>query len=94
MGLMTPSRVAVENGEATLTGVLLLLENVDVPGIVGLVGSILGRHGVNIAAMNLGRNEAGGTALSVINVDTAPSAEAMRELQAPEQINRAMLVRF
>lgn len=92
----TPRAVAV-NGreiEAALHGILLLLENRDEPGIVGLVGTILGRHGVNIASMSLGRNEAGGVALTVLNLDSAPHAEAMRELQSPSAIRRAILVQL
>jgi D-3-phosphoglycerate dehydrogenase len=80
--------------EAGLSGVLLLLEHRDEPGIVGLVGTILGRHRVNIASMALGRNEAGGVALNLLNLDTAPGAEAMSELTAPAAIKRAVLVRL
>ena len=50
--------------EATPSGVILLLENHDVPGIVGRIGTILGGHKVNIASMSLSRNEAGGKALT------------------------------
>ena len=46
------------------SGVILLLENHDVPGIVGRIGTILGAHKVNIASMSLSRNEAGGKALT------------------------------
>lgn len=78
--------------EVSLNGTMLLLENRDEPGIVGLVGTILGRHRVNIASMSLSRIEAGGVALTIINLDSAPGAEAMRELQAMPAIRRAVLV--
>lgn len=88
-------RVVEVNGrdiEFSVDGVLLLLEHRDVPGMVGLVGTILGKHAVNIASMSLGRNQQGGTALTVLNLDSAPSADALRELQAPGAIQRAVLV--
>jgi D-3-phosphoglycerate dehydrogenase len=78
--------------EASLNDTILLLENRDEPGIVGSVGTILGRHKVNIATMALGRNQAGGVALTVLNLDSAPSAEAMAELRALSAIVRAVLV--
>ena len=62
--------------EATPSGVILLLENHDVPGIVGKIGTILGTHNVNIASMSLSRNEVGGRALTLLNLDSAPGQRA------------------
>jgi D-3-phosphoglycerate dehydrogenase len=90
-------RVVSINGrdvEIGLSGVLLLIENSDEPGMVGMVGTILGKHRVNIASMALGRIEAGGTAITALNLDSAPGADALRELQAPASIKRAMLVQL
>ncbi len=95
IGKLHVPRVVSINGreiEANLNETIVVLENRDEPGIVGLVGTILGRHGVNIATMALGRNQAGGVALTVLNLDSAPSAEALKELQAPDAIVRALLV--
>lgn len=61
-------------------GVLLLLTNKDRPGMVGRVGTLMGRHNVNIAAMSLNRDIAGGRALTVLNLDSAPPREALDEL--------------
>ncbi len=66
--------------EAQTEGTILLLENHDRPGMVGQIGSLLGRHSINIASMSLSRNEAGGTALTVLNLDSAPSQEVLSEL--------------
>ena len=55
--------------EADLIGGILMLENQDVPGVVGNVGRLLGEKTINIAGYQLGRNEPGGTAISLINVD-------------------------
>jgi len=66
--------------EVTPSGVILLLENNDVPGIVGTVGTLLGKHSVNIASMSLSRTEQGGTALTVLNLDSAPGEAVLQEL--------------
>ncbi len=89
-----PRAVAI-NGrdvEIALTGALLLVENRDEPGMVGLIGTILGRHHVNIATMALGRIEAGTTAITALNLDGPIGAEALRELQAPAAIKRVVPV--
>src|SRR5262249_42533105 len=61
--------------EAPLGGTMLIIANDDQPGVIGEVGTILGRLGVNIATFALGRGDAG--AVGVVNVDedgTSPSA--------------------
>src|SRR4029453_16495980 len=60
-------RIVIINGrhvEARPEGVLFLLENRDRPGIVGFVGTMFGKHNINIAGMSLSRNEFGGEALT------------------------------
>ncbi len=52
----------------------------DRPGIIGKVGTSLGEAGINIASMQVGRREAGGTALMGIVVDTAIPAETLKVL--------------
>jgi D-3-phosphoglycerate dehydrogenase len=52
----------------------------DRPGVVGVVGRVLGDAGVNIAAMQVSRREAGGEALMVLNVDSAIPADALSEI--------------
>ena len=50
-------------------GVLVILRNRDVPGVIGRVGTVLGEAGVNIAEYHQGRLEAGGEAMAVVAVD-------------------------
>lgn len=50
---------------------LLFLRYTDRPGVVGLVGETLGKAGINIASMQVGRSSAGGEALMAITVDSA-----------------------
>jgi D-3-phosphoglycerate dehydrogenase len=92
----TPRIVSVNSRpvEARPHGVVLVLENRDRPGMVGRIGTLLGQHGVNIATMSLSRNQAGGTALTVLNLDTAPNAELLREIRASEDIHSAQVIQL
>jgi D-3-phosphoglycerate dehydrogenase len=95
LGKGNSPRLVALNGrevEAAPAGVLLVYENHDEPGVIGLVGTLLGRAGVNIAAMSLSRTNAGGTALTVLNLDTEPSAAALKELTGHKAIKQAQLV--
>jgi D-3-phosphoglycerate dehydrogenase len=78
--------------EVAATGKLLIIENSDEPGMIGYVGTLLGRDGVNIANMSLSRQEAGQTALMVINLDSEPSEAARRELKGHKAIRLAKFV--
>jgi D-3-phosphoglycerate dehydrogenase / 2-oxoglutarate reductase len=80
--------------EAVPEGYILILRNRDVPGVVGTVGSLLGRNGINIAGMELGRTEKGGNAISFIHVDDAVSKKALQELRDRPEIVSAELVKL
>ena len=63
-------RIDDKRVDAEPTGVMLVLLNRDVPGVIGKIASYLGEKGINIAQMTWGRREAGGTeARVVINID-------------------------
>ncbi len=91
---VTPRIISINSRpvEARPHGVVLVLENTDRPGMVGRVGTLLGGHGVNIATMSLSRNQAGGTALTVLNLDTAPSEKLLTEIRASEDIHSAQVI--
>jgi D-3-phosphoglycerate dehydrogenase len=93
---VTPRIISINNRpvEARPHGVVLVLENTDRPGMVGRVGTLLGGHGVNIATMSLSRNQAGGTALTVLNLDTAPSEKLLTEIRASEDILSAQVIQL
>ena len=80
--------------EVAADGKLLVLENVDQPGMVGTIGSILGRANVNIADMSLSRLTPGGTACMVVRVDTEPGEEARREIKGHSAIRMAKFVQL
>lgn len=79
--------------EAPLEGTLLVITNRDQPGVIGEVGSILGRHGVNIATFALGRGPDG--AVGVVNIDEEPTESAMSAVtaQALQEIRAVPAVR-
>jgi D-3-phosphoglycerate dehydrogenase len=78
--------------EARPHGVILILENTDRPGMVGRIGTLLGDHGVNIATMSLSRNQAGGKALTVLNLDTTPTEELLKQIRASDDILSAQVI--
>jgi D-3-phosphoglycerate dehydrogenase len=79
--------------EATLEGLLLVYSNLDVPGVIGRIGTLLGRNGVNIAGMQLGRQERGGRAVAVVNVDDPIPGPVLDEIRRMPNIVYATLVR-
>jgi D-3-phosphoglycerate dehydrogenase len=92
----TPRIVSINSRpvEARPHGVVLVLENTDRPGMVGRIGTLLGNHGVNIATMSLSRNQAGGTALTVLNLDTAPEEALLEKIRASEDIHSAQVIKL
>lgn len=72
--------------DAIPSGPMLFYLNHDVPGIIGRVGTVMGEHGVNIAQMSCGRQEVGGRALTILNVDSEIPATVIDTLLAQECI--------
>jgi D-3-phosphoglycerate dehydrogenase len=93
-GQHMPRLVALDDFrlEAYLDGLLLVFRHRDVPGIIGAVGTIFGRHRVNIAQMAVGRAAPGGEAVGVLNLDTEPSQEALAEVRQHPAITSATVV--
>jgi D-3-phosphoglycerate dehydrogenase len=89
-------RVVLVDGvavEAPLEGTMIVLCNNDQPGVIGDVGTILGRHGLNIANFALGRD--GNRAVGVVNVDeTSPIPDAvLTDIRKVKAIREARIVR-
>jgi D-3-phosphoglycerate dehydrogenase / 2-oxoglutarate reductase len=72
--------------EAQPEGHLLVMQNRDVPGVIGKVGTILGQGGVNISRFHLGRRERGGEAMAVIEVDAQLGKETLQSLRDLEEV--------
>jgi len=80
--------------EAVPEGYVLMLNNHDVPGVVGRVGTMLGQHGINIAGLELGREKAGGMAISFVHVDEAVPESVLAELRRSPDIVAAQLLQL
>jgi len=80
--------------ESCLEGVLMIFVHQDVPGVIGKVGSIFGKHRVNIAQMSVGRSmvKPGGEAVGVLSLDSRPPAEAMADVLALEEVKKTSVV--
>jgi D-3-phosphoglycerate dehydrogenase len=82
--------------ESYLDGTLLVFTHTDVPGLIGFVGTIFGRHAVNIAAMNVGRtgHAPGGPAIGVLNLDSIPPDEAVAEIRSHPKMGPVKVVQL
>ncbi len=82
--------------DAYLDGLMLLYRHRDVPGLIGAIGTTFGQHQVNISHMALGRekNEPGGDAVAVLNLDNEPSTEALEEVSSHPDVTGVKLVRL
>jgi D-3-phosphoglycerate dehydrogenase len=75
-------------------GYVLVLSYEDRPGMVGKIGSVLGRHNVNIASMHVGRREKRGRAIVVLILDEDLSPELMAEVGRAVEADFARMVRL
>ena len=80
--------------DAYLDGLLLIYRHRDMPGQIGYIGMVFGKHGVNIAHMALGRetNEPGGPSVAVLNLDNEPSDEALKDIASHHDVTGVDLV--
>ena len=87
-GACTFCHRAFEDGEGTL----LLIENIDRPGMIAAYSAALGKNQVNIADMSLSRDKETGKALTMLTLDSTPSAEVIAELEKLPGISRVHAV--
>jgi D-3-phosphoglycerate dehydrogenase / 2-oxoglutarate reductase len=80
--------------DAFMDGVMLIFTHQDVPGLVGFIGTIFGKHQVNIAQMTVGRKAPGGDAIAVLNLDGTPPEEALKEVRAHPHITSVSVVKL
>jgi D-3-phosphoglycerate dehydrogenase len=86
--------------EAPLEGSLVVCRNLDVPGVIGRIGTILGQQGVNIANFALGRERGAAgpgkpvKALAVVQVDEPVAESALEALKVIEALLEARLVKL
>jgi D-3-phosphoglycerate dehydrogenase len=76
------------------SGVVFLMNNQDRPGMVGYLGTLMGKHQINIASMSLSRDQAGGQALTVLNLDSVPPQAALDELAKDPAISNVRVIKL
>ncbi len=80
--------------EAELGPHMLYITNEDKPGFIGRLGQVLGDAGINIATFHLGRNEAGGDAIALLQIDQKMSDEVLGKVQSLPAVVQAAALSF
>ena len=88
-----PPNTWVSYVEASPHGYMLFINNLDKPGIVGAVGTILGQSNINTASITFGREVEGGLVVSVVNVDSKVSEETIEKLRKTKNILFVKLIK-
>jgi D-3-phosphoglycerate dehydrogenase len=82
------------NMDAALGAHMIYVTNQDKPGFIGALGSLLGKAGINIANFNLGRQQAGGDAICLIEVDGPVPDAVVKEIQALPHVVQVKTLHF
>ena len=80
--------------EAELYPHMLYVTNKDKPGFIGRFGTVMGESGVNIARINLGRDQEGGNAIALVAIDQPPSDETIKKIEALPNVGRVHRLAF
>jgi D-3-phosphoglycerate dehydrogenase / 2-oxoglutarate reductase len=80
--------------EASPSPFMLVSTNLDLPGVVGKLGTLLGQNRINIAGMQLGRLQGGEKAVSILNVDSNIPEDVLDAIRALPEILETTLVRL
>jgi len=75
------------NVEMTPQGSVLIIFNDDKPGVIGSVGTVFGKHGINICTMGVGQKSAERKAILAVSLDKEPDAKAIEELGGLDFVN-------
>lgn len=73
---------------------LLFIEHQDRPGMIGALGNTIGRHGINISFMDVGRLSPKGQAMMVVGLDDPIETSVLEELKSIEHIKKVILARL
>ncbi len=76
------------------SGQVLLISQMDRPGIIGRVGRVLGRNGIDIVTMQVGHNKIGHSALMILKIDKTAPESVIEELYMIPEIRRIREISF
>jgi D-3-phosphoglycerate dehydrogenase len=80
--------------EAVPEGYMLVIYNKDVPGIIGQIGTILGKNKINIAGMSFGRKKRGEDSISVLNIDSEVPKAVLSEIKKAKNIHDVTMIKL
>ena len=83
-----PRVIEIDNFQVEVVpeGYMLLILNIDRPGVIGTVGQVLGDHNINIARMQCSREERGGNALLIIGLDASLPCDVLETIKSGKNI--------
>jgi D-3-phosphoglycerate dehydrogenase len=73
---------------------MLVINNLDKPGTIGFLGTVLGNHKINIAGMSLGRRVTKDIALTILNLDNPLNEQIIKEISSNQNIVSLRLVKL
>lgn len=80
--------------DALPQGNMLVISNIDKPGVLGKIATVLGKNMINIAGLQMGRKAIGGKQMIVLNVDEPVSNTVLQEISAQKEILDVKLVKL
>ncbi|MCF7916780.1 MAG: phosphoglycerate dehydrogenase [Candidatus Omnitrophica bacterium] len=80
--------------EISPSNYMLVINNKDMPGVIGFLGTTLGEDNVNIAGMSLGRHTPKGIALTILNLDNAPEEKVIEKIKANPNMISVKIVKL
>lgn len=80
--------------EVTPSEYMAFIRNKDKAGVIGKLGSMLGKHGINIASMSFGRQKKGADALTILTVDNPFTDEVEREILADSDFSSVKFLKL
>jgi len=91
------ARIVNINGyhvEVIPRGDMVVILNKDRPGLIGDIGQLMGRVGVNISSMTFGRKEVGGDAMTVLNLDATPTDSLLGDVRKVKNVTAVLAIRL
>ncbi|MDI6703106.1 MAG: phosphoglycerate dehydrogenase [bacterium] len=80
--------------DAIPSGYMLVISNIDKPGVIGKIGTILGQNNINIAGLQMGRKAIGGRQLMVLNVDHVVEQEVLKQIEGVDEVSSVRMVKL
>jgi len=80
--------------EADFHPVMLLINNLDKPGFIGALGTLLGEAAINIASFHLGRQAEGEDAIAIVGVDQVVPESIQQRLRALPHVRYVKVLTF